>query len=409
MNILYINHYAGSVDMGMEFRPYYLAREWVKMGHKVTIVAGDYSHLRKNNPSVQRDFQTERIDGIEYVWIRSGAYSGNGAKRAISMVRFVGKLYLHARKIAKTWKPDIVIASSTYPLDTYPAYRIARLAGAKYVHEVHDMWPATLYEVGGMSRNHPFVILMGIAEKAAYKHCDHCVSLLPYAKSYMVEHGLAPDKFVVVSNGVNLAEWENPAGVSEPYHSFFQQHKDDFIVGYVGGHAKSNALDYALRVAKRFEADHKDIIFVLVGDGVEKPGLMERAKKENQQNVFFLPAIPKKEVPDLLRHFDCSYMTGADSPLYRFGLCLNKLYDSMMAGVPIVCAFHAPDTPVITYGCGFQTDPADEDSVVSDILNVYRMSRKERDEMGARGEAAIRANFTYDRLANIFLEKVGQE
>ena len=59
MNILLVNHYAGSVDMGMEFRPYYLAREWVKMGHNVTIVAGNFSHLRKNNPEVTRDFQEQ--------------------------------------------------------------------------------------------------------------------------------------------------------------------------------------------------------------------------------------------------------------------------------------------------------------------------------------------------------------
>ena len=52
MNVLYINHYAGSLEMGMEFRPYYLSREWVKNGHNVRILAGDYSHLRKKNPFV---------------------------------------------------------------------------------------------------------------------------------------------------------------------------------------------------------------------------------------------------------------------------------------------------------------------------------------------------------------------
>ena len=50
MNILIINHYAGSPEMGMEFRPYYLAREWQKLGHKVLIVGGTYSHLRKKQP-----------------------------------------------------------------------------------------------------------------------------------------------------------------------------------------------------------------------------------------------------------------------------------------------------------------------------------------------------------------------
>ena len=71
MNILLINHYAGSPEMGMEFRPYYMAKEWVKMGHVVTIIAGDYSHLRKTNPSVEHDFQEEEVDEIKYVWIKT--------------------------------------------------------------------------------------------------------------------------------------------------------------------------------------------------------------------------------------------------------------------------------------------------------------------------------------------------
>ena len=153
MKILYIEHYAGSPEMGMEFRPYYLSREWIKKGHSVTIIAADYSHLRKNNPIVKRDFEREIINGIEYVWVKTGTYKGNGIARALTMERFVRKLFIYAKSIAEEWKPDIVISSSTYPLDTYPAQRIAKLAGAKYIHEVHDLWPSTLYEVGGMSGN----------------------------------------------------------------------------------------------------------------------------------------------------------------------------------------------------------------------------------------------------------------
>lgn len=46
MNILLINHYAGSPALGMEYRPYYLAREWVRAGHRVQILAADFSHVR---------------------------------------------------------------------------------------------------------------------------------------------------------------------------------------------------------------------------------------------------------------------------------------------------------------------------------------------------------------------------
>ncbi len=96
MNILLINHYAGSPEMGMEFRPYYMAREWAKMGHRVRIIAGDFSHLRIKNPKVKNDFQKENIDGVEYYWLRTGDYHGNGVKRAMTMFRFVGKLWLSA-------------------------------------------------------------------------------------------------------------------------------------------------------------------------------------------------------------------------------------------------------------------------------------------------------------------------
>ena len=69
MNILLINHYAGSPDMGMEFRPYYMAREWIKEGHRVFIIAGDYSHLRKNNPVVNRDFEKKNINQDDLISI----------------------------------------------------------------------------------------------------------------------------------------------------------------------------------------------------------------------------------------------------------------------------------------------------------------------------------------------------
>ena len=52
MNILYLNHYAGSPALGMEYRPYYLAREWVRLGHRVQMLAADFSHVRARQPQL---------------------------------------------------------------------------------------------------------------------------------------------------------------------------------------------------------------------------------------------------------------------------------------------------------------------------------------------------------------------
>lgn len=67
MNTLLINHYAGSVKHGMAYRPYYLAQEWIKGGHTVTIVAASYSHLRTQNLTLSERSIEEDVDGINYV------------------------------------------------------------------------------------------------------------------------------------------------------------------------------------------------------------------------------------------------------------------------------------------------------------------------------------------------------
>ena len=50
MNILLVNHYAGTPALGMEYRPYYLAREWVRLGHRVRVVGATFSHVRTRWP-----------------------------------------------------------------------------------------------------------------------------------------------------------------------------------------------------------------------------------------------------------------------------------------------------------------------------------------------------------------------
>ena len=92
-------------------------------------------------------------------------------------------------------------------------------------------------------------------------------------------------------------------------------------------------------------------------------------------------------------------MTGIDSPLYRFGLCLNKMYDSMMAGIPIICAFNAPTTLIKEFECGSQCNPNDIQYVVESSRKIELMTNEERRLMGLKGRRAILQYFTYDRLA----------
>jgi glycosyltransferase involved in cell wall biosynthesis len=215
----------------MEYRPYYLAKEWIKMGHSTTIVTATYSHIRTMNPQFKDKITEEYINGIKYIWIKTRPYSTNGIKRIFNMLDFLKGVYRIIPQLIKI-NPDVVIASSTYPLDNYPAYKIAKKSGAAYIYEVHDLWPLSPMEIGGYSKYHPFIIIMQVAENFAYKYVDKVISILPCAEEHMWEHGLAAGKFVHIPNGISLEE----LAVTEPLDDKIKAliPKDKFIVGYTG-------------------------------------------------------------------------------------------------------------------------------------------------------------------------------
>lgn len=406
MNILYFDHYAGSLDMGMEFRPFYFAREWQKMGHKVRIVAATFSHLRKMNPSVKRDFEIQMIDDIEYQWIKTGEYEGNGVARAKTMFEFCGKLNLNAQKIAKEFMPDVVIASSTYPLDTYPAQRIAKIAGCRYIHEAHDLWPLTLTEIGGMNPANPFVIMLAMAERSAYSNADKVVSLFPFAYKHMLTHGLqSMDKFVCIPNGIVIDDWKSLESVPEEHAKALDELKKEgkFIVMYLGGHALSNALDVLLDAATGTAAD-ENIVYVLVGKGAEKERLVNNARERGLDNVVFLPPVEKTCVPAVLQQADALYVGAVSSPIYRFGVSLNKIYDYMMAGVPVINGVDAPNNDVAEAECGITIRPDDSQALVNAIEELRSMSPEERNQMGAKGQTYVAQKYDYRVLAETFID-----
>ena len=406
MRILYVDHYAGSISMGMEFRPYYFAKEWQKLGHSVRIVGADYSHLRIKQPIVKKDFLVDQCDQAEYQWIKTIRYNGNGSKRALSIFQFVIKLWLLAGKIANDFNPDIVISSSTYPLDAYACERIAKKANAKYIHEAHDMWPATLIEMGGMSTKHPFVRLMAIAEKYAYSHAEKVVSVLPNTLRHMTKHGLSStEKFIYIPNGIVPEDWDKDEELDSEHSKVFEQlHRNNrFIVGYLGGHALTNALDTFIDAAVEMR-DCKEVTFVLIGKGVEKQKLIDHVTALGLKNVVFLPPVKKTQVPNALKNMDALYIGAAASPLYRFGISMNKLYDYMMSGKPIIYGIRAANNEVDEASCGLTIEPESVNSLVRAIKELKEMDPIKRGRLGKNGKDWVLLNRKYETLAKVFLK-----
>ena len=404
MNILLINHYAGSPSIGMEYRPYYMAREWKKLGHDVLIVTASHSHFRSKQFIVKKSFEKYCIENIDYFAFKSPAYTGHTFKRVHNILSFVWRLLKHSKLLAEEFKPDVVIASSTYVFDIFTAKRIAKLSGAKLVFEVHDLWPLSIVELGGYSKWHPFIIAMQFAENFAYRNSDKTISLLPKAMKYMSEHGLKPEKFVYVPNGINIEEWcpdkEIPESIAELIRKLKEQNK--ILIGYAGTHGIANALHSLVDSMKILEKDNVELL--LIGHGTEKENLVKYVNELKLQNVHFIIPVPKAIIASLLDKLDILYIGLQNQPLFQYGISPNKLIDYMMAGKPIIQAINAGNDMVSEAGCGVSIEPENAAAIADAVKYLTSLPGNTLINMGQNGKTYCIANHNYKVLASKCLE-----
>ncbi|WP_348262399.1 glycosyltransferase family 4 protein [Telmatobacter sp. DSM 110680] len=403
MNILLINHYAGSPRHGMEYRPFYMSREWVRLGHHVTIIASSFSHVRTHQPSVNSWKTEEVLEGINYIWLKAPQYTGNGARRILNMLVFVLQLLRLRGRIRRREKPDVVIASSTYPLDIFPAFLLARGSKCRLVFEVHDLWPLSPMKLGGFSKWHPFIMAMQFAEDFAYRRADTVVSMLPCARPYMKSRGLDEQNFVYVPNGVLICD-EEPTGVDSenPYVLALRKLREEgrFLILYAGAHGVANALDSFLDAAQLLS--DCPVTFVLIGQGPEKENLQRKCASLNLSNVAFLSSITRASIIEVLREADVLYISLQRNPLFRFGISPNKLFDYMLAGRPIIQAIDAGNDIVGESGCGLTIAPEDPQALVCAIQHFMAMGEMERQSLGENGRSYVRSRHDYRKLAELF-------
>ncbi len=395
--IWFVNQYAGSPIHGMEFRHYELGRELAALGHTVVVISGSYSHLFTRQPSTTGTHSVENVGGLTYCWVKVPYYRrAISVRRVLNMLVFMARLYrLPVRRLPR---PNAIVVSSPSLFPILPAERWARRSKARLIFEVRDVWPLTLQELGGLSRRHPLIALMGWFETRAYRVADAVVSVLPAARSHLESHGMAATKLSIIPNGVSPDALGEPSSAVPPQvRAVTVRHA--FNVGFVGTLGSANALEALIGAAHILEGE--DIGFVIVGHGSDEAHL--RALGVDLANVTFVGPVPKGDVPATLRDFDVCYVGFHRSELYRFGISPNKVFDYMAASRPIILAAAATNDPVRDAQCGLTVEPDDAAALAAAIRTLRALTPSERARLGVSGREYVERVHTYASLAALYL------
>jgi glycosyltransferase involved in cell wall biosynthesis len=401
MRIWIINHYAAPAAMAGGTRHYNFAKQLIQRGHDVVLIASNYNHF--SHSYIQPHCQLGEVDAtydVPFIWIPSPSYRGNTFSRFWNMLVFSRRL-LQKKYLPVVSPPDVIIGSSPHLFAALGAQLLAKRLNKPFLLEIRDLWPDSLVDLGRISTHHPMIMLMKSIEKYLYRKSDRIISLLPSVNDYLVNYGVNPKHIHWLPNAVDIDVISQQMPVVK---------QDKFTFMYAGAHGLANDLDTLIKAAKILEQQSLShhIRICLIGEGPEKTRLKALASEQGVTNVEFMDAVSKHEIYSILNQADAFLMLLKDSPLFRWGISPNKLFDYLAMARPIIFGVETSYNPVEKYNAGISVKPSNPASLANAMHQLTLLSKQELTEMGLRGKAFVLEHHHLvtltDRLENIALE-----
>lgn len=390
------NSYAPYMNAGT--RHYGIGKELVKKGIKVQLFTSSFNHKTLKETRKYKGlqlYQRELIDGVEFVWIRTLSYRQNdGLDRILSMVLFAITVSFICLLYPRFKKPSAVLGSSPTLIPAFAASCIAWLVRTPFIFEIRDLWPQTIIDFHPEKAGHPMIRLFFWMERFCLKRASRIAGLLPGIPLYLKKmYGKRfESSFFWLPNGVDAAQLSEDIKINESCK----------IIVYTGALSKANAMSSLLHVAKRCP----EFEFHFYGSGTSKNELIILSKSMNLINVTFHEPVQKKDIYGVLNNADILIATLKDSDLYKYGISLNKLYDYMAVGKPIVFGANAYNDPVSEAKAGITVPPEDDEAMADSIWKIAKLTQSERKNLGTNGKEFLKRNHTFEILANRLLKEL---
>ncbi|MGB9673537.1 MAG: glycosyltransferase family 4 protein [Anaerolineales bacterium] len=396
MKILLIHQAFTALDEPGGTRHYELSTYFAKNGHEVVIISSPVSYLTgKEQGKIGKatsSIGTGKITIQRVMTYR--AFHRSFVHRTISFFSFMFSSFWAALFVPRL---DFVWGTSPPIFQAVTALLIAKLKGAPFLLEIRDLWPAFAIEVGVLKN--PLLIRLSEWLERFLIHQADCIvvnspGFIEHVKARGAKH------VEVVPNGADPTIFEPAMNVSDWRERFGLSGK--FVVMYAGAHGMSNDLETVLMAAEKMKEDSQ-VKFVFVGDGKEKPRLIQVSRQLGLSNVLFLDAVNKIEMPKILAMADACLAILKPIPLYGT-VYPNKVFDYMAAGKPIILAMEGVIKQVVQQAqAGLAVSPGDAQAIVDAVL-YFKSHPDQAQWMGKNGRELIEKEFNRQKLAAKFLE-----
>jgi glycosyltransferase involved in cell wall biosynthesis len=402
VHILFLSHYFVPENNAPAARVHGMAREWARLGHRVTVLTGApnvpagvvYEGYRN------RLYQEEWIEGIRTVrvWTYLAANRGR-VRRGLNFLSYMATA--GAAGSALRPRADVVIATSPQFFTGWAGVPVSRAHGAPLVLEIRDIWPDSITAVGALNEGRVIRALEGL-ERALYDAADHIVAVGEGYRQNMVRKGVPAAKIDVITNGVD-ADLFTPRRADAALRERLGLRPDAFVVTFAGTIGMASGLDVALGAARRLkEQGRDDVAFLLIGDGAVRAVLADQARDQGLDNVVFTGLVPRAELPDYLASSDACLVHFRKQELFST-ILPSKFFEDAAMEKPILLGFEGDARALLSEAdCGIAFEP-DNDAELATAVLTLADDRAECARLGANGRRFVLEHFDRRTLAYDYL------
>ena len=304
----------------------------------------------------------------------------NIARRALS---FAGFSTLVAATGGRGGHVDGVLAVSPPLTLGLAGWAIARRRGGKLVFNVQDVFPDVAIELGAFT-NPRVIAAAKRLELLCYQRADAVSVLSEDLRDNVASKLGRSDKVHVIQNFVDTTAI-TPGSRDNRYRREFGL-EDKTVVMYAGNVGLSQSLDMVVEAAAALAVE-EEIVFVINGEGAERPALERKAR--GLRNVRFIDMQPIDRLPEVLAAGDIHVV-----PLRR-GLgrssVPSKTYSILAAGRPLIASVDEGSEVaniIERSGAGLAVPPDDAEALTKAVRRMIE-SPDETRRMGAAGRTFV--------------------
>lgn len=394
MKILYFYQYFSTPNGSWGTRVYDFAKDWVELGHQVTVVTSVYS---KSDLKPNKFIEIHYYDGIKVIVINIKIDNKQSfLKRILTFLQYS----IIATWFAITVKTDIVIASSGPITVGVPGLMAKFLRNKKLVFEVRDLWPQGAIEMGVIKSK----LLIKIAyffEKILYNYSDYIITLSP-GMTKNIQDRFKVKQIYSIPNAANIDIF-NSNNESSEIPDMYKNNKIAIYTGNIGAVNNTYLILNAAILLK--EKRREDIIFLIIGEGQQKEEILEKKEQLKLDNLFILDLMPKTELVKYLKNAMVSLVPLKGTPILDTS-SPNKLFESLAAGVPVIQNTNGWLKDLLKDNeCGFTVNPDDPKDIVDKLIYLADNPQVSM-EMGLRGKKVIEQNYDKKILSHKMIEKL---